>query len=161
MESFHSDWNLGQQNSGSMASSRSGIDDSVGRNPVFLSVSVPVLIAVGTVLGFLAGLGIGGGSLLILWLTAVLGTEPQTARFINLLFFLPAALIACFFRRKQGHLNVKKVLPAIIAGSTAAALFSFLGMLLDISLLKKLFGGLLILTGLRELFYHSKPKQPE
>ena len=121
-----------------------------------MAVSFLIMAAVGTVLGFLAGLGIGGGSLLILWLTAVLGTDPQTARFINLLFFLPAALITCLFRRKQGHLNVKKVLPAIIAGSTAAALFSFLGMLLDISLLKKLFGGLLILTGLRELLYKNK-----
>ena len=121
-----------------------------------MSVSVPVLIAVGTVLGFLAGLGIGGGSLLILWLTAVLGTEPQTARFINLLFFLPAALIACFFRRKEGSLKLKPVFPAILAGCTAAALFSFLGMLLDVTLLKKLFGGLLILTGLRELLYKNK-----
>lgn len=126
-----------------------------------MQLSIPVLVAVGTVLGFLAGLGIGGGSLLILWLTAVLGTDPQTARLINLLFFLPAALIACLFRRKQGQLNLKKVLPAILAGSTAAALFSFLGMLLEVSLLKKLFGGLLLLTGLRELLYKSKGHQPD
>lgn len=126
-----------------------------------MQLSIPVLVAVGTVLGFLAGLGIGGGSLLILWLTAILGTDPQTARLINLLFFLPAALIACLFRRKQGQLNLKKVLPAILAGSTAAALFSFLGMLLEVSLLKKLFGGLLLLTGLRELLYKSKGQQPD
>ena len=126
-----------------------------------MQLSIPVLVAVGTVLGFLAGLGIGGGSLLILWLTAILDTDPQTARLINLLFFLPAALIACLFRRKQGQLNLKKVLPAILAGSTAAALFSFLGMLLEVSLLKKLFGGLLLLTGLRELLYKSKDQQPD
>ena len=54
--------------------------------------SFPVCIAVGTILGFLAGLGIGGGSLLILWLTMVLGMPQPEARFINLLFFLPAAI---------------------------------------------------------------------
>ena len=113
-------------------------------------------ILVGTALGFLAGLGVGGGSLLILWLTAVLNTEPQTARCINLLFFLPAALIACIFRKKQGKLKPKKLLPAVISGCIAAAGFSFLGMKLDTSLLKKLFGGLLIFTGLRELLYRPR-----
>ena len=42
--------------------------------------SIPVMLIVGTVLGFLSGLGIGGGSLLILWLTMVLGSDPITAR---------------------------------------------------------------------------------
>ena len=35
--------------------------------------SLPICLVVGTVLGFLTGLGIGGGSLLMLWLTLVLG----------------------------------------------------------------------------------------
>ena len=118
----------------------------------------PVMLLIGTVLGFLAGLGIGGGSLLILWLTMVLDMEPLTARAINLLFFLPAAIIACLFRKKQGQLQLKTVFPAMIAGCTAAAVFSFLGLVLDVSLLKKLFGGLLIVTGLHELFYKQKKK---
>lgn len=113
-------------------------------------------ILVGTLLGFLAGLGVGGGSLLVLWLTAVVGTDPQTARAINLLFFLPAALIACIFRKQQRQLELKKLLPAILAGSIAAGLFSYLGRDLDTSLLKKLFGGLLIVTGMKELFYKQK-----
>ena len=115
--------------------------------------SFPVTLIVGALLGFLAGLGIGGGSLLILWLTVVLNMDPQSARCINLLFFLPAALISCFFRRKQGQLDLKKLAPAILSGCIAAGIFSFLGRDMDTSLLKKLFGGLLILTGLRELFY--------
>ncbi len=112
-----------------------------------------IAILVGTVLGFLAGLGIGGGSLLILWLTFVLQLNPQTARGINLLFFLPSALIAICFRWKQGAVNLKKVFPAMISGCVAALAFSWLGSGLDLELLKKLFGGLLIVTGLRELFY--------
>lgn len=114
-----------------------------------------IAILVGTVLGFLAGLGIGGGSLLILWLTFVLQLDPQTARGINLLFFLPSALIAICFRWKQGAVNLKKVFPAMASGCAAALVFSWLGSGLDLELLKKLFGGLLIVTGLRELFYKS------
>ena len=118
--------------------------------------SIPVKLIVGTVLGFLTGLGVGGGSLLILWLTAVLNTDPQIARSVNLLFFLPSALIACGFRLKQGTLRIRPVLPAVIAGCAAAALFTFVSTGLDVEILKKGFGAVLIAAGLRELFYKRK-----
>lgn len=118
--------------------------------------SVPVAAAVGTALGFLSGLGVGGGSLLILWLTLVLGMEHSAARGINLVFFLPSAAIACFFRWRQGKLEPKLVLPGILAGCLGALIFSRLGTHLELRLVKKLFGGLLLFTGIRELCY--KPK---
>ena len=115
--------------------------------------SIPVVLIVGTALGFLTGLGVGGGSLLILWLTFVVGTEPGAARAMNLLFFLPSAVIACLFRWRQGLIPWKKILPGILAGAVSAALFSFFSSSLDMQILKKLFGVLLIVLGLRELFY--------
>ncbi len=115
-------------------------------------------LAVGTVLGFLTGLGVGGGSLLILWLTLVLEAEQQLARGINLLFFLPSALIACCFRWKQGALKPEKIWPAVLSGCVAAAALTWVGWNMDTQLLKKLFGGLLLLTGARELLY--RPKTP-
>ena len=115
-----------------------------------------VSVLVGTILGVLSGLGTGGGSLLILWLTLMLGMDQETARSINLMFFIPSALVACLFRWKQGRLDIKKVLPAIIAGSIASGLFTFLSRDMDTTILRKLFGGLLIVTGLRELLYRPK-----
>lgn len=115
-------------------------------------ITFPVAI----VLGFLAGLGVGGGSLLMLWLTMVVGMEYEQARIINLLFFLPSALIATLFHRKQGSVDIKKILPAILAGCAFAALFSFIGTRVNTILLKKCFGGLLLITGLRELFYRPR-----
>ena len=120
--------------------------------------SIPITIALGTVLGFLAGIGVGGGSLLILWLTIVLGTDPQEARSINLLFFLPSAFIACIFRWHQGTLEIKSVIPGILAGCAGAAAGSLAGILTDPSILKKLFGVLLLTTGLRELTWKAKNK---
>ncbi len=114
-------------------------------------------VFIGTVLGVLSGLGTGGGSLLILWLTLVLQIPDAQAKAINLLFFLPSALVACLFRWRQGHLDIKKVLPAILAGSITAALFAWFGNQWNTEILKKVFGGLLIFTGIRELLY--KPKQ--
>ncbi len=118
----------------------------------------PVALGVGIVLGFLSGLGVGGGSLLILWLTLVLNMDHNAARGINLAFFLPAALTACLFRWRQGAIQWKTVLPAVIAGCLSAAGAAWLGLKLDLALLKKLFGGLLIITGLRELLYKPKRK---
>lgn len=115
-----------------------------------------ITIPVASILGFLAGLGVGGGSLLMLWLTIIVGTEYEQARIINLLFFLPSALIATLFHRKQGTVNIKKILPAMITGCIAAALFSILGARMDTTLLKKCFGGLLLVTGIRELFYRPR-----
>ena len=118
--------------------------------------SLPAILIVGTVLGFLAGLGIGGGSLLVLWLSFVVGMDPITVRGINLLFFIPSALIAICFRWKQGSICWKKIIPAMIAGCVSALLFSWLGSLFDIAMLKKLFGIILILTGIKELFYRPQ-----
>lgn len=116
-------------------------------------------LLIGTVLGFLTGLGVGGGSLLILWLTIGLGMEQSLARGINLLFFLPSALIACCFRWKQGVLDLKKLLPAIVSGAAAAAVFSLIGLRLNADALKKGFGVLLLITGARELLWRQETEK--
>ena len=115
--------------------------------------SIPFSLLIGTVLGFLSGLGVGGGSLLILWLTQILGMSYEPARIINLMFFLPTAIICSYSRRKEGTLNITKLLPGIIAGCTAAAAVSQIGNTLDITVVKKIFGFLLLLAGCRELLY--------
>ena len=118
--------------------------------------SIPFILLLGTVLGFLSGLGIGGGSLLILWLTLVLDFTPAAARSVNLLFFIPSALIAAVFRWKQGAIPFRKILPAIVSGCAAALIFSLLSANIDTRLLKKCFGILLIATGIREMLYKRK-----
>ena len=121
--------------------------------------SFPVALAVSTALGFLAGLGVGGGSLLILWLTLALEMAYPQARLINLLFFLPTAVVSTWLRRKQGVWQLKRVLPAIIAGCVSAGLCAWGSQFFDIALLKKFFGILLLVTGIRELLYKPKTGQ--
>ena len=113
-------------------------------------------VAIASLLGMLAGMGVGGGSLLLLWLTQVALIETTQARIINLLFFLPAAVIATFFRKKQNSFRLKPVLPAILAGCGAAAIVSILSHNWELDLMRKLLGGLLIITGIREILYRPR-----
>ena len=94
--------------------------------------------------------------MLLLWLTLILGMDPITARGINLLFFLPTALISSLFRHRSGSLRIKPLLPAITAACISAWIFSRIGLHLNPEPLKKVFGILLILTGIRELFYRRR-----
>ena len=118
--------------------------------------SLPFSLLAGLIFGFLAGLGIGGGSLLILWLTLLLGIDGDTARGVNLLFFLTAAGSVSIFRIKHGTLPLKKLLPAIISGCLFSAAISLLRNQLSTELLEKLFGGLLLIIGIKELFYRPR-----
>ena len=115
-----------------------------------------LIIAVGILLGLLAGLGVGGGSLLILWLTFIVGTPQITARAINLMFFIAAGGTVSFFRFKKGQLDVKTIIPAIISGCIAAGFCSWWATQIDPSILKKIFGILLLITGVRELCYRPR-----
>ena len=118
--------------------------------------SFPVCVIIGSLLGFLTGMGVGGGSLLILWLTLVQGMDPLRARSVNLLFFLPGAILATLLRRREG-VPFRKILPAVCAGCLTAALTSLLQV--DTALLRKLFGALLLFAGARELLYRPREKK--
>lgn len=119
-------------------------------------------MAVGAILGFLTGLGTGGGSLLLLWLTLVLGMEPPLARTINLMFFIPAAIIASTIRLFRGGIDLRKIILPALAGCISAAVFAIAGSHMNTEHLGKAFGILLIVTGIRELLYRPqrfrKPK---
>ena len=116
----------------------------------------PVSLAIGTILGFLSGLGIGGGSLLILWLTLVLHTDAPVARCLNLMFFIPSALVASIFHILRKNIPWKDLLPGIVAGCAGAALCCLLLSDFNMVYLNKLWGVLLICIGIRELLPRKK-----
>lgn len=113
-------------------------------------------LTIGILLGTMAGMGLGGGSLLVLWLTVVLQLPPENARIINLLFFIPSALISSLIRAKKSKNLLKRSFPAILCGCLSAVVFSLISSAIDESVLKKLFAILLIIAGLKELFYRER-----
>ena len=111
---------------------------------------------VGFVTGILSGMGIGGGTLLVLWLTLAAGVPQREAQGINLLYFLPAGLMALPAHVKNGYIEKPVLLPAIGAGLVCAALAAWAATAMEVGLLRKFFGAFLIVVGLMELFGRTK-----
>ncbi len=120
-----------------------------------------IACAAGLVCGVISGFGIGGGSILMVWLTAVLSVQQRTAQGVNLLYFLPTAGAALILHAKNRQVEWRVVLPAALAGCAAAGLLSFLAVRMEAKLLRKIFGGFLIIIGLSELFKKTKNKRSE
>ena len=118
---------------------------------------LPALLA-GTVTGVLSGFGVGGGSLLLIYMTGFAGLEQTLAQGINLLYFLPTAGAALPSHFKHGYVDKKTAIPAILAGLAGTGLSAWVATSLDTALLRKCFGLFLLYIGLRELF-RKTPKE--
>ncbi|MCL2697207.1 MAG: sulfite exporter TauE/SafE family protein [Oscillospiraceae bacterium] len=109
----------------------------------------------GFLTGVTASMGLGGGFVLIIYLTVFTGTAQVAAGGINLLFFLPIALISMFIHTKNKLIEWKLVAPICIAGAVGVAGGALLLGVVDEGLLRKLFAGLLVFVGLREIFHRK------
>ena len=105
----------------------------------------------GAVTGVLSAFGVGGGSLLLIYMTNFAGLAQNLAQGINLIYFLPTAATALPAHFQNGYVEKKALPPAVCAGLVCSALTAWAATALDVGLLRKCFGGFLIVIGLREL----------
>jgi len=105
----------------------------------------------GAVTGVLSGFGVGGGTLLLIYMTAFAQVPQTQAQGINLLYFLPAAALALPAHLKNGFVEKRVLLPAIAAGLVSSALAAWAATALDVGLLRRCFGAFLLYIGLSEL----------
>lgn len=110
----------------------------------------------GFVSGALGALGLGGGSVLILYLTLFAGMEQAQAQGINLVFFVPCALLAVVLYARKGLIARPLWLPAALFGLAGALLGSWLSGIFSSDVLQKLFGVLLLLFGVKEVFHRKR-----
>lgn len=115
---------------------------------------LPLLVGAAT--GVLSGFGVGGGTLLLVYMTAFAGVDQHLAQGINLLYFLPAGLMALPAHVKNGYVERPALLSAIGTGLVCAALTAWAATGMEVGLLRKLFGVFLIAMGLMELFGREK-----
>ncbi|MBE6584686.1 MAG: sulfite exporter TauE/SafE family protein [Ruminococcaceae bacterium] len=106
-----------------------------------VSSLVSLLIAV------LSGLGVGSGGLLVIWLTMFEGVSPQSARGMNLLFFVFSASAALVFHILRKRLKYRLVLFMAIFACLGTLAGSYLGSMISSDHLRKFFGGMLVVSG--------------
>lgn len=108
-----------------------------------------------------ASLGLGGGFVLLLYLTAIAGMEQMNAQGINLIFFLPIALLSLCIHWKHHLVEKEPLLPAILCGLAGVLAGSFLAFRLPVEWLSKLFAAFLLVVGIRETFFPKKQEKKE
>lgn len=109
------------------------------------------LILIGIISGIVTGLGMGGGSILILVLVAFMSVSQHVAQATNLIFFIPTAVIAILIHIKNNNVEkniAKKLFLMTIVGSAIGA---YLTSFIESENLKRYFGVFLLLVGIYEI----------
>lgn len=86
---------------------------------------------IGLFTGIAASMGLGGGFILIIYLTVFGGVDNLTARAANLVFFLPIALFSVILHSKNKLIEWKIILPLIISGVIGSALGTLFGLVIN------------------------------
>jgi len=115
-----------------------------------------LLIIIGFLSGIISGMGIGGGTILIPALSIFFDYEQHTAQNFNLIYFIPTAAIALFTHAKSGNIEKKGLFKIILFGLIGAGTGAFLAVNLKADILRKCFGGFLLIMGITEIFRKEK-----
>ncbi len=104
----------------------------------------------------LSGLGVGSAGVFTLCLSLFL-VYPQTeAQALNLAFFLFSAGASLFVHRRARIMPSRLIFLLILFAVPGTIGGSYLARVLNPSVLRRLFGGMLVLTGLPALFRRRK-----
>ena len=123
------------------------------RKDLLISAAVALVIAV------LSGLGVGSGGLLVIWLTMVEGVSPETARGMNLLFFVFSASAALAFHLRKRKLDLRLVITLSLFAVIGTLWGTHIGNLIDPTHLRKLFGCMLVASGSYTLLQGISPRK--
>ena len=109
-------------------------------------------ILVGIAGGIVSGMGMGGGTVLIILLSVFGGIEQHVAQATNIVFFVPAALVSILLNIKHKLIKWKVAIPITIFGLIGAIVGGKIALILDTHSLKKCFGVFLGVIAIYEIF---------
>lgn len=118
-------------------------------------------IIVGLLTGAAASMGLGGGFILLVYLSIFTSIPQDIAQGINLMFFLPIALLSIIIHIKNKLIDVRLVGKYLIFGLPCAVVGSFIAGIIDVLLLRKLFGAFLLYIGVNQLYSGCKKVKTE
>ena len=114
-------------------------------------------ILIGMISGIFSGLGMGGGTVLIMLMSYFFDYPQQMFQTINLLYFIPTTLIAGFVYAKKKYIDYKVGTFVILTALIGAYVGSKIAVNIDTNLLRKIFATYLVATGI--IFLLKKPQK--
>lgn len=109
-------------------------------------------IIFGIIAGIITGLGMGGGTILILLLSLFMKMEQHVAQATNLIFFIPTSLAAIIINLKQKNVNIKLALSISAFGVIGSIIGAIISKNITSQSLKKCFAIFIIVIALYEVY---------
>ncbi len=109
-------------------------------------------ILTGIISGIVSGMGMGGGTILILILSLFLGMEQHIAQATNLIFFVPTSITAIIFNIKDKMIDWKIGLTVAGFGIVGAVIGASIAVGMDVKTLKKYFGIFLAIIAIYQTY---------
>lgn len=110
-----------------------------------------LFLIVGFASGFLSGLGLGGGTILIPLLMSIFSFSQKTAQLANIFSFIIMSIFVMYKLIKEKLILIFPALFMAIIGTLSAVFSAFFVTLLPAETLKIIFAIFLILVGIFEL----------
>lgn len=108
-------------------------------------------LIIGIISGIIAGMGMGGGTLLIPMLTLLMSVDQNLAQGINLIVFVPMAIVVCVIYFINKLVDFKNFLLIVIPAVIVSVLGSLVSFSVDKNVLRLIFGLFILLLGLIQL----------
>ena len=109
-------------------------------------------IIIGIIAGIIGGMGMGGGTVLILLLTIFSGVEQHIAQASNVIFFVPTAITAIIIFIKRKTIKFRIGIPICLWGLGGALVGAVISSNMQVGLLRKFFGVFLLLIALSQIY---------
>ena len=111
-----------------------------------------VEVLIGLVSGIVSGTGMGGGTILIFLLTFFMGVDQHIAQATNLIFFIPASIVAIIVNIKNKNLDIKNGTIIAIFGILGAIIGANISLNMPVNILKRCFGIFLSIITINEIY---------
>ncbi|MBR2323058.1 MAG: sulfite exporter TauE/SafE family protein [Clostridia bacterium] len=118
-------------------------------------------ILIGLAGGTLGGMGMGGGTVLIPLLSLFTSLHQKSSQAINLISFIPMAVVALYLHYKNGLIKKQGLLLVIIPACLFAVGGSLLCIIIDVKVLRRVFGGFLIALSVLQFFADKITKKTQ
>ena len=114
-------------------------------------------VLAGAICGILSGFGLGGGSILLVYLSHFASVGQAQAQGINLIYFIPTAAASLVFHIRNKLINLSVFFRCAVPGVIFSAVSAIIATSIEPDILRKFFGIFLVISGVKILFSKNIP----